>query len=125
MLQPFQNRIGAAFVRRDAGFAQLAFQVGTGRRFGQFVLGLQFSGTLLLLLPDTPASEGLVSVERLRRQIVGLTLSPSQPQLRPTVSIGVAAHRAHDTLAHTLERAERALQVAQDGGRNRCMAASA
>jgi len=83
------------------------------------------SGTLLLLLPDTPASEGLVSVERLRRQIVGLTLSPSQPQLRPTVSIGVAAHRAHDTLAHTLERAERALQVAQDGGRNRCMAASA
>ena len=43
-------------------------------------------------------------------------------EIRLTVSIGLAAHRAGDTLAQTLARADRWLYEAKAQGRNRLQA---
>ncbi|WP_374595220.1 GGDEF domain-containing protein [Aquabacterium sp.] len=77
----------------------------------------------LVLLPETDTLNALGNMNRLRKQLVGLTLSPSQSALRITLSAGVATHHPHETLEQTLERADRALYAAKAGGRDRCEAA--
>ena len=76
----------------------------------------------LVLLPDTvPLPDGQQAMERLRTRIAASSLSPSVPQLRVTASIGLAAHGPGESVAHLLERADRALYAAKNGGRDRCV----
>jgi diguanylate cyclase (GGDEF)-like protein len=87
------------------------------------VVGRWGGEEFLVLLPETETLAGLSAMNRLRKQLVGLCLATSQPQLRATLSAGVATHQPHEALEHTLERADRALYAAKAGGRDRCEAA--
>ena len=61
----------------------------------------------LLMLSDTRASLARLGVERLRR------LAPDTPDGHGGLSVGVSEHRAGETVAQTVERAEIALQNAR------------
>ncbi len=78
----------------------------------------------LVLMPDTLAADGLAGLDRLRKHLVGLRLTTSEPLLRATLSAGVATHQGHETLEQTIERADRALYAAKSDGRDRCIAAA-
>jgi diguanylate cyclase len=74
----------------------------------------------LVLLPDTAMPPALAALERLRQQTAALQIGVgSGAPLSVTVSIGLTGHRRGDTLAQTLERADRLLYRAKAEGRNR------
>jgi diguanylate cyclase (GGDEF)-like protein len=78
----------------------------------------------LLMLSNTRASLGRVSLERLRDRMRGLTLElqDSQP-LRVSFSAGITEHRAGETVADTVRRAEHALVNAKAAGRSQVVLA--
>jgi len=74
----------------------------------------------LVLLPDTAMPLALAGMERLRERVAELrTDVGGGVNVTITVSIGLTGHRRGDTLAQTLERADRLLYQAKDAGRNR------
>jgi diguanylate cyclase (GGDEF)-like protein len=74
----------------------------------------------LVLLPDTAMPPALAGMERLRQQIAALRVDVGGGhELRVTVSIGLTGHHRGDTLAQTLERADRLLYQAKAAGRDR------
>jgi diguanylate cyclase (GGDEF)-like protein len=74
----------------------------------------------VVMLPDTPARGALEVAERIRRAIEEAPFSADTGRVPCTVSIGVATYpedgRSMDAL---LARADRALYLAKEGGRNR------
>jgi len=74
----------------------------------------------IVMLPDTPLRGALEVAERIRRAIEMATFTTENGRVPTTVSIGVASYpedgRSMDAL---LLRADRALYVAKEGGRNR------
>jgi diguanylate cyclase (GGDEF)-like protein len=77
----------------------------------------------LVLLPDTAMPPALAGMERLRRHIESMRVDVGGPSmLAVTVSIGLTGHRRGETLAQTLERANRLLYQAKAEGRNRTCA---
>ena len=74
----------------------------------------------VVMLPDTPARGALEVAERIRRAIEEAPFSADTGRVPCTVSIGVASYpqdgRSIDAL---LARADRALYLAKEGGRNR------
>ncbi len=74
----------------------------------------------IVMLPDTPLRGALEVAERIRRAIEQATFTTEAGRVPSTVSIGVASYpedgRSMDAL---LLRADRALYVAKEGGRNR------
>jgi diguanylate cyclase (GGDEF)-like protein len=82
------------------------------------------------LLPYTPADEAIEVAERLRQVIPRISIPAPRPGIPApqsvTVSIGVAtAGDVTWSLEEFLERADRALYAAKDGGRNRVFTISA
>ena len=79
----------------------------------------------VLLLCDTPASDAVTLMERLRQAVQAMQVPVAQggQPITVTVSIGLARHTPADPLAGTLERADRALYAAKAGGRNRVVPA--
>ena len=79
----------------------------------------------VLLLCDTPASDAVTLMERLRQAVQAMQVPVPQggQPITVTVSIGLARHAPADPLAGTLERADRALYAAKAGGRNRVVPA--
>ena len=77
----------------------------------------------LILLPQTPADCALQALERLREAVAGAALSTSVPSLKVTISAGIAQWKPGESLAQTLERADKALYAAKHGGRNECAVA--
>ncbi|HEY8878388.1 MAG TPA: diguanylate cyclase [Roseateles sp.] len=77
----------------------------------------------LVLMPDTAMPPAVAGMERLRQQTAALRIAIGNgQQVSITVSIGLTGHRRGDTLAQTLERADRLLYKAKAEGRNRiCM----
>jgi diguanylate cyclase (GGDEF)-like protein len=74
----------------------------------------------LVLLPDTAMPPALAGMERLRQHVAALEVDVgSAHKVSVTVSIGLTGHRHGDTLAQTLERADRLLYQAKAEGRNR------
>ncbi|WP_457445885.1 GGDEF domain-containing protein [Roseateles sp. P5_E4] len=74
----------------------------------------------LVLLPDTAMPPAVAGMERLRQQTAALRIDiGDDKQVAITVSIGLTGHRRGDTLAQTLERADRLLYKAKAEGRNR------
>ncbi|MBI5926782.1 MAG: GGDEF domain-containing protein [Aquabacterium sp.] len=72
----------------------------------------------LVLLNDTSPEMANVGLERARMLLAEATLVPSLPDLRPTFSAGLTAYNMSEALDVCIERADRALYKAKDGGRN-------
>jgi diguanylate cyclase (GGDEF)-like protein len=80
---------------------------------------------LAVLLPETPAAEAQELAERLRRTIGGLPINHEGLDVRVTASLGVASFQAADgDIAHLINRADAALYVAKQQGRDRVVFAS-
>jgi diguanylate cyclase (GGDEF)-like protein len=73
----------------------------------------------LLMLSNTRASLGRVSLERLRERIGALPLEAQGAAMHMSFCAGVTEHRAGETVADTVQRAEHALLNAKAGGQNR------
>jgi diguanylate cyclase (GGDEF)-like protein len=69
----------------------------------------------LVLLPDTDAAGGVTVAENLRAAVAEAALLPERTI---TVSVGVAEIRASDTVPTWTKRADQAMYVAKEAGRN-------
>jgi diguanylate cyclase len=74
----------------------------------------------LIVLPGTPLPEAMDLAERLRQRVASTCArGAAAPMGGATLSIGVAAHRADESLTAWLRRTDEALYRAKDAGRNR------
>lgn len=73
----------------------------------------------LLILPQTGLLGAATKAEKVRSQIAAFRFPEISPDLRITVSIGVAEYRRSEDIDTTLLRADRALYAAKANGRNR------
>jgi len=87
------------------------------------VFGRYGGEELLACLPGSTLEEGMVVAERIRRAMADEPLVYDGHTIAVTVSIGVAAYHAGETLSQWLTRADGALYEAKHGGRNRSVAA--
>lgn len=79
---------------------------------------------LVVCLPDGTLEQGMAVAERIRQTLCDNPVVYEGQTIEVTVSIGVAAYRAGETLAQWLSRADSALYEAKHAGRNRCVEAS-
>lgn len=77
----------------------------------------------LLMLSDTRASLARLSLERLRERIQSMSTDIGIAPVQTRFSVGVTEHRAGESVAETIERAEGALQSARSAGPNRVVLA--
>ena len=73
----------------------------------------------LLILTDTNLEGARIVADRLRRETEQLGFTDVNPDLRISVSIGLAQHQPGDEIEQTLQRADDALYRAKAAGRNR------
>ena len=92
------------------------------RQFDQ--LGRIGGEEFLVLLPHTRMAQARQVAERIRSTVEMQQFADIDPDLRLSVSIGIAELRPEDKDLQALcERADSALYAAKDGGRNRMVAA--
>lgn len=73
----------------------------------------------VLLLPDTPAEGAYEVAERLRKKLEATSISYEQLKLQVTISLGISVFTPDLVSAHQwLERADQALYLAKNSGRN-------
>jgi diguanylate cyclase (GGDEF)-like protein len=72
-----------------------------------------------LVLPNTPLTGAVVVAERLRTLMHSTTFCYETQELQVSLSVGVATVRTGDTTETVLERADQALYLAKEQGRNR------
>lgn len=89
------------------------------------VMGRWGGEEFVLILPNTRLDEAQIAIERFRVYMATNKIKLPNAELEITFSAGVAEHHLSDTLDHTLERADRALYVAKDQGRNRIVLSQA
>jgi diguanylate cyclase (GGDEF)-like protein len=77
----------------------------------------------LLVLPETPQTTAIRTLDRLRDIVAGLDWAAISPNMTVTMSAGLTSIRANDTTDTILNRADRALYQAKESGRNRIVAA--
>lgn len=70
-----------------------------------------------ILLPETSAPNGSIFAERLRKTIE--SNKSVQGGLSVTISIGIAEFNKNETAENLIDRADKALYVSKEGGRNR------
>ncbi len=94
-------------------------EVGIEHVFGRYG-GEEF----VVFLPDVPADRARAIAERIRIAIAQERIEVADPSLRLTVSIGVAARLNDESEPkHLIERADKALYMAKNAGRDRvCVA---
>lgn len=68
---------------------------------------------------ETDGAAALELAERIRTAVATAKIDNGDQPLRVTISVGIAVARAHDTADRVLSRADAALYVAKDAGRNR------
>jgi diguanylate cyclase (GGDEF)-like protein len=73
----------------------------------------------VLMMSDTRAALARGGLERLQQRVAALRILNGSAALGVTLSGGLAEHHAGESVAQTLERAERALHEAKAQGRNR------
>ncbi len=106
------HRVGDEALRAFASAAGIALRdTDTIARWG----GEEF----ICLLPNTSTHKAVIALERLRQALSHCQVSETVPALRVKFSAGVADHATVSTLAHTLERADRAMYQAKNEGRDR------
>jgi diguanylate cyclase (GGDEF)-like protein len=75
----------------------------------------------LVVLPGTPLGEAIELAERLRQRVATATSRGAAQALGgATLSVGIAAHQADESLTAWLRRTDEALYRAKNAGRNRC-----
>jgi diguanylate cyclase len=72
----------------------------------------------MLLLPDTPIDEAVKTVERLRTRCADVQAWGVHPELRVTFSAGMSAHLPVESVQLAIGRADAALYIAKNSGRN-------
>jgi len=73
----------------------------------------------LLALVETPLATAMTIAERIRIEVAGKAIAlPDGSTLTATISIGVASFRGHPDHEFLLQRADRALYLAKESGRN-------
>ncbi len=77
----------------------------------------------LLILVNTPLTEAIVVAERIRKSIGKFSFGDLSPDLKITVSIGVAEYKSGEMIDDLLDRADAALYRAKESGRNRVVSA--
>lgn len=77
----------------------------------------------LLIMPDTPQGTAIRTLDRLREIVAGLDWAAISPNMTVTLSAGITSVRTNDTPDTILNRADRALYRAKEGGRDRVLAA--
>lgn len=95
----------------DAVLRHFCHHTRTHLRAGQS-MGRLGGEEFLLLLPGTELAEAVTALERVRS-----TLPPCE-RIAYRFSAGVAQARSHETLSDVLERADRALYVSKERGRD-------
>jgi diguanylate cyclase len=94
----------------------------TGQVFAEdsrpYDLNARYGGEeFVRLLPEIAVPEAVIVAERMRKNIAAASF-PDYPQ-QVTISLGVAAMRAADSAEEFVARADAALYLAKNGGRNR------
>ncbi|MET0878850.1 MAG: sensor domain-containing diguanylate cyclase [Tardiphaga sp.] len=80
----------------------------------------------VIALPDTDLDGARALAERIREKIAGTVIHRQSQQIRVTASFGIVIHAgATEQWASTLERADAALYLAKQRGRNICVCAPA
>lgn len=87
------------------------------------VIGRWGGEEFVLLLSDTRVPSARSGVERMCGRVAGMSVLLAAGEVRITLSAGLAEHRAGETVAQTLDRADRALSEAKAQGRNRVVVA--
>jgi diguanylate cyclase (GGDEF)-like protein len=87
-------------------------------------VGRYGAAQFLLLLPATTQEEARLLAEQVRQGVRQLRFAATAPapELKVTVSIGLAQFRAGESIAQTMARADEALVQATSNGRNRVFA---
>ena len=83
------------------------------------LVGVEFA----LLLPRTASAEALLVAERMRAAIAGGAIKTERAMISLTASFGVTEIRADDNTVSLFKRADEALQLAKQQGRNRVVEA--
>ena len=78
----------------------------------------------LLILPATVLEQALDTADRLRQRVAKQAIALQDGRTVPvTISLGVAQLRAHESLDGFISRADTALYLAKENGRNQVRAA--
>ncbi len=72
----------------------------------------------LILLTETDATEAFTMAERLRQQIEGHTFVFRENQVRVTMTFGISEYQDEPTMEDAFKRADRALYLGKNNGRN-------
>lgn len=72
----------------------------------------------LMILPQTPLNGACIKADRVRQSVHSLSFDRIRQELRISVSIGVAQYREGETIEDTIARADEALYLAKQQGRN-------
>ena len=74
----------------------------------------------VMLLIDTPAETAIKVCEKVRESVERMGVNSGAAMIRITASAGLACFASGDEPDQVIERADRALYKAKNGGRNRC-----
>jgi diguanylate cyclase (GGDEF)-like protein len=74
---------------------------------------------LLVVLPDTEQASALAVAEKLRCAVGGAPMKAGGHDIKQTISFGVTCYHNGEHIDATIMRADRALYLAKQGGRNR------
>jgi diguanylate cyclase (GGDEF)-like protein len=111
----YGHLVGDAVIRAVAGlFSEMLRTTDILARYG--------GEELIVLLPETDDRAAFNLAERLRRGIEALPVACEGVAVQVTVSIGIAHSTGDETIDATVERADKALYAAKNGGRNRVVA---
>ncbi len=92
---------------------------GTKKIFRNVDVPARYGGDeLIVILPNTDLERALISAERMRKMIEKKNLRYQGKKIKITISIGVATANKTDTPETFFERADRALYVAKNSGKN-------
>jgi diguanylate cyclase (GGDEF)-like protein len=78
----------------------------------------------LLLLPETSAEDSLPVANKVLESISMTEFKANKPGIRITVSVGICEHDPTQTIHECISKANKALILAKQGGRNRYVIAS-
>jgi len=107
----------------DIALRQIAQTLQARSRSSDFVF--RYGGEeFLILLVNVDAEQALVVAEQLRQQIAENSVHlRDETRIKVTASFGVAQFDGHPDYEHLIERADKALYLAKNQGRNRCVLA--